>query len=153
MRQFVKLADWVERFDTLGVAVAGMTYDSRAALNKFHTERELPFPLLQDVEVRHVSAYGITNKKYQPGDKAYGIPMPGMVFIDADGVVRAKFAAPGYKKRPSFEAVYDALSALLAQHDTADPDGPGGDAATAPGNAQTKRDGVDPVLRSARADG
>ena len=47
----------------------------------------------------------VRNEDYQPGEGGYGIPHPGILFIGADGVVELKFAVPGYRKRPPFEAI------------------------------------------------
>ena len=55
------------------------------------------------------AAFGIRNENYQPGDSGYGVPHPGILFLNSDGIVELKFAAPGFRNRPSFEAVYEAL--------------------------------------------
>lgn len=102
----VQLASWKEKFAALDVNVAAMTYDDQSVLAKFHDDNRLGYPLLQDVDVKHVNAFGIRNMNYEPGDSGYGIPEPGILFIDPDGVVRAKFAVPGYRSRPAFEEIY-----------------------------------------------
>ena len=109
----VQLASWKEKFAALGVNVAGMTYDDQSVLAKFHDDNALGYPLLQDVDVKHVNAYGIRNTSYEPGDGGYGIPEPGILFIDPDGVVRAKFAVPGYRSRPPFEEIYQAVGEAI----------------------------------------
>ena len=88
-----------------------MTYDARSQLKAFHAEHNLNYPLLQDVDTRHVDAYGIRNKDYAPGDRGYGIPHPGVILVDKNGVVTGKLAYPGFRDRPSFEAIYDVLKA------------------------------------------
>ena len=77
----VQLADWQEKFAAIGVNVAGMTYDDVSVLADFHDRHDLGYPLLQDVDVKHVNAYGIRNQRYEPGDGGYGIPEPGILFI------------------------------------------------------------------------
>lgn len=89
-----------------------MTYDSREVLKKFHDEQKLGYPLLQDIDAIHVKAYGVLNTEYVPGDRGYGIPYPGILFISADGKVALKFAVPGYRGRPPLEQVYQAIVAL-----------------------------------------
>ena len=91
-----------------------MTYDDQTVLASFHADNELGYPLLQDVDVKHVDAYGIRNMQYSPGDGGYGIPEPGVLYIGPDGVVRAKFAVPGYRTRPPFEAIYEAVGEAAA---------------------------------------
>jgi peroxiredoxin len=110
----VQLAGWQERFAELGVNVAGMTYDDQSVLAKFHADNELGYHMLQDLDVKHVNAYGVRNMSYEPGDGGYGIPEPGILYIGPDGVVRAKFAVPGYRSRPPFEAVYEVVSEVVS---------------------------------------
>ena len=104
------MAQWRDQFAELGVQVAGMTYDDRLLLAQFHDDEKLGYPLLQDENTRHVDAYGVKNADYQPGDRGYGIPYPGILLIGPDGVVRLKFAVPGYRERPPFEQVFEALA-------------------------------------------
>lgn len=110
----MQLAEWRERFESLGVNVAAMSYDSRDAQATFHEEQQLGYPLLQDVDVQHVTAFGILNEDYEPGDSGYGIPHPGILYIDTDGIIRRKFAVPGYRERPPFDKVYEQIADLLA---------------------------------------
>ena len=108
----VQLAEWQEKFAEIGVNLAGMTYDSRDILKAFHDGQGLEYPLLQDVDAQHVIAYGVLNEDYQPGDRGYGIPHPGILFIQPDGTVALKFAVPGYRGRPPLAEVYEAILAL-----------------------------------------
>ena len=87
-----------------------MTYDQQNVLAKFHADNNLGYPMLQDVNVKHVNAFGVRNMNYEPGAGGYGIPEPGILYLGPDGVVRAKFAVPGYRTRPPFEAVFEAVS-------------------------------------------
>lgn len=107
------MAQWQERFATLGVNVAAMTYDDRVVLAEFHAEQNLGYPLLQDEDVKHMTAYGVRNEEYEPGDQGYGIPDPGILYILKDGTIAGKFAVPGYRSRPPFEEVYEYVSATI----------------------------------------
>ena len=89
-----------------------MTYDDQSVLAEFHAEHELGYPLLQDVEVAHVNAYGVRNMNYESGDMGYGIPEPGILYIGADGTILLKFAVPGYRQRPPFEELLTAIREL-----------------------------------------
>jgi peroxiredoxin len=106
----VQLAEWRDRFTALGVNVAAMSYDARDKAAAFHAEQELGYPILQDEDVRHVDAYGIRNEDYEPGESGYGIPHPGILYIDPDGIIQLKFAVPGYRERPPFEQVYQQIA-------------------------------------------
>lgn len=88
-----------------------MTYDDRLLLAGFHEAEQLGYPLLQDEDTRHVDAYGIKNTEYGPGHQGYGIPYPGILYIQRDGVIALKFAMPGYRERPPFAEVYEAVKA------------------------------------------
>ncbi|MDA0823090.1 MAG: redoxin domain-containing protein [Proteobacteria bacterium] len=107
----VELAKWRERFEALGINVAAMTYDDRAIAAAFHATNNLGYPLLHDEGIKHFEAYGVKNEDYKPGDSGYGIPHPGILVVSPDGIVRAKFADPGFRQRPSFEEIYNALTA------------------------------------------
>ena len=109
----VQLAGWTERFAEIGVNVAGMTYDNQSVLAEFHADNKLGYPLLQDLDAKHVEAYGVRNMNYQPGDGGYGIPEPGILFVSADGMVRAKFAVPGYRTRPPFAEIFKVVSEVV----------------------------------------
>jgi len=106
---------WRDKFASLGVNVAGMTYDSRDTLKEFHDAEALQFPLLQDVDAQHINALGIRNEDYAEGHSAYGIPHPGILFIGADGTIKAKYAVPGYRRRPPFEMLHSDIETLIAQ--------------------------------------
>ena len=86
-----------------------MTYDDREILADFQSEQNLGYPLLQDVDAVHVKAYGVLNPDYEPGNRGYGIPLPGILYINREGTVVGKFAVPGYRQRPPLEAVYAAI--------------------------------------------
>ena len=87
-----------------------MTYDERTLLAHFHADKKLSFPLLQDVKAKHVTAYGIRNEDYRPGESGFGVPHPGILLINRDGRVEQKFAYPEFRDRPSFEAIYSAIA-------------------------------------------
>lgn len=109
----MQLAEWQPRFEAIGVAVAAMTYDERELSAAFHAKHALPYPVLQDEGVKHFDAYGVRNERYQPGQSGYGVPHPGVLFISPEGIVELKFAAPGFKERPSFKAIYTAVKGKL----------------------------------------
>lgn len=94
-----------DQFEQAGVNVAGMTYDSLQVLSDFHAEEELNYPLLKDENARYVSALGILNEDYEAGHPVYGIPHPGVIYIGAQGTIKAKYAIPGYRQRPPLDAL------------------------------------------------
>ena len=92
--------------------VATMTYDSLETLNNAEIDYGTDFPLLRDEETRHFSALGIVNDQYEPGQRAYGIPYPGIFLLSADGIIKSKFAEVDYRERPDFSLVLAAAEAL-----------------------------------------
>lgn len=109
----MQLAGSKDAFDALGIGLAAMTYDAREFLVAFQAEAGLGYPLLQDVGAVHVDGWGVRNEAYGPDDANYGIPHPGIVWIGSDGVVRAKWAVPGYRDRPPIGAVIAEIRAQL----------------------------------------
>ncbi len=107
----VQLEEWRPQFEAIGLKVAGMTYDDLEILTAFHAERELGYPLLADENAKHAIAFDVLNENYKPGDFAYGVPHPGVLHITPDGVIAAKIAVPGYRRRPPMEAVFEMVSA------------------------------------------
>ena len=92
-----------------------MSYDSLDILRRFHEERELPYPLLRDVAAKHVLAFGVLNREYEPGSRAYGIPHPGIFMLGTNGVIKAKFAVPGYRDRPPLANLHAELADMMAR--------------------------------------
>ena len=108
----MQLTEIADQFEEMGVSVVAMTYDSVEMLKTVEEDRGIDFPLLRDADVTHVNALGIRNLDYEPGQRAYGIPYPGIFLIDADGVIRAKFAEEDYRNRPDFDIVLEAAADL-----------------------------------------
>ncbi len=95
----------------MGINIAAMTYDPYEFLKEVELDQDIGFTLLQDEERKHVNAYGILNTTlYEPGDRAWGVPYPGIFLIDTNGVIRYKFAEEGYRLRPDFADVLEAAA-------------------------------------------
>ncbi len=47
------------------------------------------------------------------GHQAFGIPHPRILFLDSEGVIRAKYAVPGYRQRPPFAELIAHLCSLV----------------------------------------
>ena len=104
----VQLEERRAAFEAAGVNIAAMTYDSLEKLKAFHADEELGYPLLRDVDGRHVNAFGVPDKNL-----GEGIPRPGMFWLAPDGGISAKFAVPGYRTRPPLEDVLDSIRAAV----------------------------------------
>lgn len=97
----------------MGVKVAAMSYDGVEVLADFAADQNITYTLLSDEGSKHTDALGIRNENYAAGHMAYGVPHPGILFVDTSGVIRLKRAVPGYQTRPPFEELRDAVAALL----------------------------------------
>lgn len=97
----------------MGVGVAAMTYDSVSALAEFGEERDIAYALLADEDSAFIDALGVRNKQYaDERHPAYGVALPGILYVDATGVVRLKRAHEDYRSRPPFDEVLAAVAAV-----------------------------------------
>lgn len=94
----------------------GVSYDSVEVLKAFADKQKITFPLLSDPESKTITAYALKIKE-TAGKKVGkvdldGIPHPGTLLVDKDGVVRAKLFVDGYKERHSVEELVKAAEGL-----------------------------------------
>ncbi|MDT8427565.1 MAG: peroxiredoxin family protein [Pseudomonadales bacterium] len=112
INQLKNLNEVAAQFEQLGFGIATMTYDPVSTLKEVEIDHGTGFPLLQDVDTQHFGALDILNKSYQPGDRAYGIPEPGIFILDPNGTILLKFAEESYQIRPDFADVLNAAAAI-----------------------------------------
>ena len=109
----MQLTDIAEQFEVMGVSVVAMTYDSIETLQEVSKDEGIRFTLLRDEDITHVNRLGILNDTdYEPGQRAYGVPYPGIFLISSDGIIRAKFAEERYRDRPDFSDILAAAANL-----------------------------------------
>lgn len=77
--------------------MVGISYDPVDVLAGFAEKRKIGFPLLSDPDHKVIEAYGLTNKEAK--GKVEGVPYPGTMILDKDGVIRAKLFFDGYRDR------------------------------------------------------
>jgi peroxiredoxin len=111
-RHLIELNGYAAKFKALGYGVAAISYDNTEILNSFSQVHNLAFPLLSDQGVATIKAYDILNKDYKEGDDNYGIPYPGIVIINPEGIVAHKYFFKGYRKRIKFHDLYQQLNTL-----------------------------------------
>jgi len=109
----VQLSESLESFAALEVGVASSTYDAPATLSEFVSSRNIGFPVLSDEGGGLAKALGILNEQYEPGHPAHGVPHPGILFVDENGQILAKFAVEGHRQRPPLEDVLDGVRKLV----------------------------------------
>ena len=109
----MQLTNIAEQFEAMGVSVVAMTYDSIETLQEVSEDEGIRFTLLRDEDITHVNLLGILNDTdYEPGERAYGVPYPGIFLISRDGIIRAKFAEESYRDRPDFSDILAAAANL-----------------------------------------
>ena len=108
----MKLSKAKPEFDALNINLVAMTFDAHGLAEDFLRKHKLKFPILQDVDQYHVKLLGILNDKYAPGHFAHGVPHPGMILVNKDGIIVAKFSESGFKKRPAIKLVLDTATRL-----------------------------------------
>ena len=72
--------------------------------------RRSSYTLLSDPDHKAIEAYGLLNKEVT--GKFEGIPYPGTMIVDKDGVIRAKLFFEGYAKRHAAEDIVKAVKGI-----------------------------------------
>ena len=109
----MQLNEKIQDFENLGVKVVAISYDQPEQNARFMQAKDLVYQLLSDVEAKTVNAFGILNEQYKRGHPAYGIPKPGIVWVDTAGIVQFKAALPKYQERPPLKDVLTAIESRL----------------------------------------
>ena len=93
-----------------GVTVVAISYDAVDVLAKFAKNQKITYALLSDPDHKTIEAYGLLNKEVS--GKFEGIPYPGTIIVDKDGVIRAKLFFEGYAKRHTGEDIVKAVKGI-----------------------------------------
>ncbi len=113
MKQMIQLQEYKADFEAAGIGLVAITYDDPALQQAFADKFGIEYPILHDVDALTFKTLGILNQEYAPGDAAYGIPYPGMIVIDPDGVIVGKQFLEAYSVRvDSADALAYAREAL-----------------------------------------
>ena len=75
------------------MVVVGISYDAVDVLDAFAKKQKIEFALLSDPDHKTIDAYGLLNKEAK--GKQEGIPYPGTLILDKEGVIRAKLFKDG----------------------------------------------------------
>lgn len=108
-RQMVDFGQNYKKFMEKGYAIASVSYDDEATLNRFKQQKKLRYSLISDPRSESIKAFGLLHKKYKPGSRFYGIPHPAIYVINADGVITHLFAESGYQSRPPIGGILRAI--------------------------------------------
>lgn len=90
-----------------------MTYDSPELQQRFIDAASFTVPLVSDINAATMTALGILNAEYEPGDPAYGIPYPGVFVLNPQQQIVGKIFVESYRIRVDAQGVLaHALNAL-----------------------------------------
>ena len=96
----VNLQNGLPEIEAQGLALAVITYDSRAVMADFTARRGIAFPLLSDPGSSTIKTYGILNTTVEDEtSRNYGIPFPGTFVVDRQGIVTARFFEEAFQQR------------------------------------------------------
>ena len=103
--QMVDLNRRYDEYRKQGMNIATITYDSVAILKHFGERQQIRYPMLSDPDSKVIREYGIFNENVEKGNRAYGVPYPGMYVLDSNGIVKSKYFEDDYTERYSAAAV------------------------------------------------
>lgn len=98
-RQMIQLQENSAAYEAAGIGMVAITYDTPQLQQLFIDKFAITIPVLSDVDALSFKTLGILNEKYQEGDSHYGIPHPGMIVINPQGVVVGKLFLEAYSSR------------------------------------------------------
>jgi peroxiredoxin len=105
MKQTIQLQEYKKKFEAAGINVVIITYDKPILQNEFAKKHSIDLPLLSDIKAQTFKSISVLRNDFKPGDKQYGLPYPGMLVIDATGVIRGKLFIEDYSSRVDSKAV------------------------------------------------
>ncbi len=113
MKQLVQLQEHYPAFEQAGIGVVSITYDAPQVQQKFIEKYHIAFPLISDIDATTVTALGIINTKYQPGDDHYGIPHPGVYVLNPQMQIVGKIFIEAFSTRVDAQGVLNYAQAVL----------------------------------------
>jgi peroxiredoxin len=99
MRQMIQLQAHRADFEAAGIGMVAMTYDAPQLQQSFVDRFGITIPVLSDTDGLSFRTLGILNDQYRRGDVQYGIPHPGMIVVNPQGVVVGKLFLEDYRSR------------------------------------------------------
>jgi peroxiredoxin len=97
--QLGELQDHVDAFEEAGIGVIAITYDSPELQQAFIDAGDISYTFLSDIDAETMITLGILNEQYSPGERAYGIPHPGVFVINSDKQIVGKIFVDSFRIR------------------------------------------------------
>ena len=109
----MQLIDQSDRYRSLGLNVVGISYDDPSENKEFTVDNDLNFQMVSDQGTQTFSNLGVLNEGPDKDHFAYGIPHPGILLVDSNGVIQVKRAKEKYQERPDWNELFEAVSAAI----------------------------------------
>jgi len=93
----VQLQAAEKRFESQGLKLAAISYDSPAILKDFAERHRIDFPLLADPRSEIIRSFKVLNTEAKGMTK--GMAYPGFFYMDESGVIREKYFEANYTNR------------------------------------------------------
>jgi peroxiredoxin len=98
-----------------GIGLAAVSYDAVPILADFSKRRRITFPLLSDPGSATIKRYGILNTTVpETNQQSYGIPFPGTLMLNTQGVVTSRFFEQAYQERSTVGSIMARLGNKVA---------------------------------------
>jgi peroxiredoxin len=117
MKQMIQLNGYHQAFEEAGIGLVAITYDAPELQQAFAAAHGITIPILSDVDALSFKTLGILHEGYQPGEHHYGIPHPGMIVVDEDGLVVGKLFLEAYSSRVGSDATLAYARKALAHEE------------------------------------
>jgi hypothetical protein len=102
----VELQGRVAELKRQGLSLAAISYDPVAVLADFSKRRGITFALLSDPGSATIKRYGIFNITVpETNQQSYGIPFPGTLMLNTQGVVTSRFFEQAYQERSTVGSI------------------------------------------------
>ena len=103
----MQLQNAKQRFESQGLKLAAISYDSPAILKDFADRHKIEFPLLADPNSEVIRSFNVLNAEAKGMTK--GMAYPGFFYIDSSGVIREKYFEAKYTNRFTANNVVEKL--------------------------------------------
>lgn len=107
--QLIDLEAARHNFESQGIHVASITYDSTQILKAFATRRDIHFSLLSDPDSAIIEAFGVRNQESEATGEKAGIAIPNYFLIAPDGTIRHRYAETELLDRVTASYLYETL--------------------------------------------
>ena len=96
-----------------GLGLIAISYDAADTHKKFADSRGITFPLISDTGSAIIKRYGLLNDTVDPKSRTYGIPHPGTLIVDRNGVVVSRFFEDAYQERYTVATILNSLGRAI----------------------------------------